>query len=150
MRFGSRGPRKFLRPRQTRRSETFCLTWGGAFGSHPRRPRGGQSSREKRRDKSFQAQAEKPLGTDSHRTISKRSRECWFLIGHKKCFELLCPIGEQHLLSSSREFVHDGCYLATVRNEGTTDESKNVSDAISRSNLICTEKILFLTDHNVS
>ena len=33
MRFGSRGPRKFLRPRQTQRSETFCLTWGGAFGS---------------------------------------------------------------------------------------------------------------------
>ena len=33
MRFGSCGPRKFLRPRQTRRSETFCLTWGGAFGS---------------------------------------------------------------------------------------------------------------------
>ena len=31
-RFGSYGPRKFLRPRQTRRSETFCLTWGGAFG----------------------------------------------------------------------------------------------------------------------
>ena len=33
MRFGSRGPRKFLTPRQTRRSETFCRTWGGAFGS---------------------------------------------------------------------------------------------------------------------
>ena len=33
MRLGSRGPRKFLRPRQTRRSETFRLTWGGAFGS---------------------------------------------------------------------------------------------------------------------
>ena len=33
MRFWSRGPRKFLRPRQTRRSETFCRTWGGAFGS---------------------------------------------------------------------------------------------------------------------
>ena len=33
VRFGPRGPRKFLRPRQTRRSETFCLTWGGAFGS---------------------------------------------------------------------------------------------------------------------
>ena len=33
MRFGSRGPIKFLRPRQTRRSETFCLTWSGAFGS---------------------------------------------------------------------------------------------------------------------
>ena len=97
---------------------------------------------------------------DSHRTISKRSRECWFLIGHKKCFVLLCPIGEQHLLSSFHEFVHDGYDLATVarfvhqafltRNEGTTDESKNVSDTISRSNLICTEKILFLIDHNVS
>ena len=77
-----------------------------------------------------------------------------------KCFVLLFPIGEQFLLSSFREFVHDGYFLATVgrfvnqafltRNEGTTDESKNVSDAISRSNLICTEKILFLTDHNVS
>ena len=33
MRFGSRGPRKFLRPGQTRRSETLCLTWGGAFRS---------------------------------------------------------------------------------------------------------------------
>ena len=33
LRFGSRGQRKFLRPRQTRRSETFCLTWGGTFRS---------------------------------------------------------------------------------------------------------------------
>ena len=31
----------------------------------PRRPRGGQSGREKRRGKRFQAQAEKPLGTDT-------------------------------------------------------------------------------------
>ena len=140
-------------------SSFFIPLWGG-MKNHHRRPRGGQSGREKRRDESFQAQAEKPLGTDSHRTISKRSSECWLLIGHKKCFVLLCPIGEQHLLSSFREFVHDGYYLATVarfvhqafltRNERTTDESKNVSDAISRSNLICTEKILFLTDHNVS
>ena len=55
-------------------------------------------------------------------------------------------------------FVHDGYYLATVarfvhqafltRNRGSPDESKNVSDAINRSN--CTEKILFLTDHDVS
>ena len=34
------------------------------------------------------SQAEKPLGTDSNRTISKRSSECWLLIGHKKCFVL--------------------------------------------------------------
>ena len=58
-----------------------------------------------------QAQAEEPLGTDSHQTISKWSNECWLLIGRKKCFVLLCPIGEQHLLSSSRRFVHDGYWL---------------------------------------
>ena len=67
----------------------------------------------------------------------------WFLIGHKKCFVLLCPIGEQHLLSSFRGFVHDGYYLATVArfvhqafltiNEGSTDETKNVLDTISSS-----------------
>ena len=76
---------------------------------HPRRPRGSQSGWVKRRDESFQAWAEEPLGTDSHRTISKRSRECWLLIGHQKCFVLLCPVGEQFLQSSFREFVHD-CY----------------------------------------
>ena len=36
------------------------------------------------------------------------------LIGHKKCFVLLCLIGEQFLLSSFREFVHDGYCLATL------------------------------------
>ena len=34
-----------------------------------------------------------------------------------------------------------------TRNEGTTDESKNVRDAISRSNSIFPENILFLTHH---
>ena len=102
----------------------------------PRRPGGSQSGREKMRDESLHAWAEEPLATNSHWTISKRSSECWLLIGHKKCFVLLCPISEQHLLSSFREFVHDGYYLATfarfvhqaflIRNEGTTDESKNV------------------------
>ena len=58
---------------------------------HPRRPRGNQSGWKKRRDESFQARAEETLGTDSHQTISKRSSECWLLIGHKKCFVLLCP-----------------------------------------------------------
>ena len=46
------------------------------------------------RDQSFQVKAEEPLGTDSHRTISKNSSGCRLLIGHKKCFVLLCPIGE--------------------------------------------------------
>ena len=61
---------------------------------HPRRPRGSQSGREKRRDESFQVRAKEPLGTDSHRTITKNSSGCWLLIGHKKCIVLLCPIGE--------------------------------------------------------
>ena len=132
----------------------------GLDPAHPRRPRGSQSGREKWRDESFQARAEEPLGTDSHRAISRRSSEYWLLTGHKKCFVLLCPIGEQLLLSFFREFVHDCYYFAPVarfvhqafltRNEGTTDDLKNVPDSISRSSSICTEKILFLTDHNVS
>ena len=81
---------------------------------HPRRPRGSQSCREKGRDESFQVRAKEPLGTDSHRTISKNSSGCRLQIGHKKCFVLLCPIGEQFLLSSFREFVHDGYCLATL------------------------------------
>ena len=103
-------------------------------GTHPRRPRGGQSGREKRSNKSFQAEAEKPLGTDSHRAISKRSRECWFLIGHKKCCVLLCPIGEQHLLSSFREFVHDGYFLATVARFVQQEEQFNLHCENSVSN----------------
>ena len=47
------------------------------------------------------------MGTDSHQTISKNSSECLLLIGHKKCFALLCPISEESLLSSFRDFVHD-------------------------------------------
>ena len=78
---------------------------------HPRRPRDGQSGGEKMCDESFHAQAEKPPGTDSHWTISKRSSECWLLIRHKKYFVLLFSIGEQHLLNSFCEFVHDGYWL---------------------------------------
>ena len=79
--------------------------------THPRRPRGSQSGRKKRRDESFQSRAKKLLGTYSHRTICKTSSGCRLLIGHKKCFVLLCPIDEQFLLSSFPEFVHDG-YLS--------------------------------------
>ena len=46
---------------------------------HPRRPRGSQSGREKRRDERFQVRAKEPLGTDSHRTISKNSR-VWLIL----------------------------------------------------------------------
>ena len=41
----------------------------------------------------FSSTAKEPLGTDSHQTISKTSSGCRLLIGPKKCFVLLCPIG---------------------------------------------------------
>ena len=94
---------------------TYIFTILQPLGSeHPRRPRGSQSCREKGCDESFQVRTKEPLGTDSHRTISKNSSGYWLLIGHKKCFVLLCPIGEQFFLSSFREFVHDGYSLATL------------------------------------
>ena len=87
------------------------------FIVHPRRPRGSQSGREKRQDENFQVQAKEPLGTDSYRTISKNSSRCLFLIGHKKCFVLLCLIREQFLLSSFREFVHDAIFSGSCTKE---------------------------------
>ena len=36
----------------------------------------------------------RPLGTDFNQTISKRLSECWLLTGHKKCFVLLCQVGD--------------------------------------------------------
>ena len=51
---------------------------------HTLRPRGTQSDGEKRGDGNFQARGDEPLGTDSNQTISKRSIECWLLIGTKK------------------------------------------------------------------
>ena len=40
------------------------------FSAHPRRPRGSQSGRGKRRDERFQPLAKEPQGTDYHLTIS--------------------------------------------------------------------------------
>ena len=89
---------------------------------HPRRPRGSQSGWEKRQDESFQVRAKEPLGTDSHRTISKNSSRCRLLIGNKKCFVILRPIGEKFLLSSFREFVHDGYCLDHGLSGSCTEE----------------------------
>ena len=100
----------------------------------------------KRRDESFQAWGGRApgyrLSPEYFQTVKR------MLVSDKakrKCFVLLCPIGEQFLQSSFREFVHDRYYLATVvrfvhqafltRNEGTTDESKNVSDAYQQEQL---------------
>ena len=59
----------------------------------------------------FLLRAKEPLGTDSQRTISKNSSGCRLLIGHKKCFVLLCPIGEHISISYFRVFLHDGYCL---------------------------------------
>ena len=67
---------------------------------HPRGPR----------TKVFQVRTKEPLGTDSHQTISKNSSGSRLLIGHQNRL----PISEQFLLSSFREFVHDGYCLATL------------------------------------
>ena len=48
---------------------------------NPRRARGSQSGREKRRDESFQIREKELLGTESPRTISKNSSAFRLLIG---------------------------------------------------------------------
>ena len=65
--------------------------------------------RAKWRDESFQERAEEPLGTKSHRTISKRLREYRLLIGQKKSLVLFCPIGEQQLSKHFRVLLHGDC-----------------------------------------
>ena len=98
-------------------------------GFHPRRPRGSQSSWVKRRDESFQAWGGRAPG---YRLSPEYFQTVKRMLVSDKAKKLLCPIGEQFLQSSFREFVHDGYYPTTVaqfvhqafltRNEGTTDE----------------------------
>ena len=98
--------------------QRFYLTLFSSWGTvtihkciHPRRPRGQSFGSGEKAARKFSLRAKEPLGTDSHRTISKNSSGCRLLIGHKKCFVLLCPIGEQISMSSFRVFVHDGYCL---------------------------------------
>ena len=196
----------------------ILLYLGHLSHSHPRRPRGSQSGRDKKPDESFQARAEEPLATDPHLAISKRLGECWLLIGHKKCFHVkyiwnnsflncihfwyelnkidlapnvwlhssigrathrqrgghgfesrwspdffqassfqllqlenllrwsfftfkkcfvfLCPIGEQHLLSSFRAFVHDRYCLAIL-------VLRDYTKSLTRKSASCKNKFLF-------
>ena len=59
----------------------------------------------------FLLRSKEPLGTDSHRTISKNSSRCRLLIGRKKLLCIIVPNRRTHLLSSFRVFVHDGYCL---------------------------------------
>ena len=111
-----------------------------------------------------------PWVCEDDRTISKNSNGCRLLIGHKKTFVLLCPISEQHLLSSFRVFVHDGYYLTILvwfvhqacasifARETFTfcfpkQKRRNyrwLGKTFQMTIPICTKKILLLTDHKVS
>ena len=50
-----------------------------------------RAGQEERRGEPFQAQAEEPLGIDTHQIISKRSSKWWLLIGHKKMLRIIVP-----------------------------------------------------------
>ena len=103
----------------------------------------GSGEKVERKFSSTGVRAKERLGTDSQRTISKNSSGYRLLIGHKKCFVLLCRIGEQFLLSSFREFVHDGYCLATLARKKLPMSRKNVWNAISWSNWIWPEYSVF-------
>ena len=61
---------KCSRARVAHRLQTKCLFKSNKRAlNHPWRPRGSQSGWEKRRDESFQARAEEPLGMDSVKQI---------------------------------------------------------------------------------
>ena len=60
--------------------EITKLQWQSSIGVASSETQGSQSGRETRRDESFQARAEEPLGTDSHQTNSKQSSKRWLLI----------------------------------------------------------------------
>ena len=130
---------------------------------YPQRPRGSQSGREKRRDESFQGRVEEPQGTDSHRTISKRSSECWLLFGPPKkalydCTQSANRISRVLFVCSYTTAIvspylcvkgqlSSSIFYPERRELPMTRE--NVSDTISRIIPIWTEKILFLIDHKV-
>ena len=80
----------------------------------------------------------------NRRTVSREFfswvRTRWVLCRHS------CPVRSPSLCVQGK--LPFSTFL--TRNEGTTDESKNVWDAISRSNSICPENTLFLTHHNIS
>ena len=107
---------------------------------HPRRPRGSHSGREKRRDESFQAQAEEPLNTDSHQTISKRSSERWVLIGHKKMLCNYCASAQ----SANSRVTAPGCpRMAKVgRQKGSTERTRLIFSHRHQTSLFNKELII--------
>ena len=122
-----------------------------SYRVHPRRPRGSQSGREKRRHESKGGRAPGyRLSPNYFQKFKRMPAPDWA----QKCFVLLCPIGEEFLLfvSSYTTAIPSLCVQGKLLFSTflLPMSRKNVWDAIRRSNSICPENFLFLTDHNVS
>lgn len=88
---------------------------------HPRRSRGSQSGQGKRRNESFQARVEEPLGTESQRAISKGLSECWLVIASSLLSSLRVFVLDSFCLAILVRFVYKGNFHSNflTRNEGT-------------------------------
>ena len=93
---------------------------------HPRRPRDSQAGREKGREESFQVRAKEPPGYRLSPSYFQKFKRMPAPDWAKKCFLFLCPSGEQFLLSSFREFVHDGYCLDHSLSGSCTKEMQAV------------------------
>ena len=81
---------------------------------------GCSQGREERRDESFQDKTRGRApghGINFHQTISKRSSECWLLIGHKKSL-YYCPFTRKLCVQGKLSFST----FLTIK-EGITDDS---------------------------
>ena len=123
--------------------------------SHPRRHRGSQSGWERRRDESFQVRAKEPLGTDWVPPPDWAQKMLCIIVPNRRTAS-----PEFFFVSSYTTAIVSpnlpGSFTTLLRARKTfifnfpNQKRRNVWDAISRSNSICPENILFLTDHNVS
>ena len=89
-------PMHYSQSTSTRISENEMSIRIPLGNAHPRRPRGSQSGAGEMARQSFQERAEEPLGTKSHRTISKRLREYRLLIGQNNTRDFFCPIRSRY------------------------------------------------------
>ena len=80
---------------------------------HPRRPRGSQSGREKRRDESFHYGRKSPWVPTLTGPFPKIQADAGSWLGTKNAL-YYCAQSVNTLLSSFREFVHDGYCFATL------------------------------------
>ena len=82
---------------------------------HPRRSRVSRSGWEKRWDKSFQVRWKSPWVPALTELFPKIQVNAGSWLGKKNVlYYILCPIGEQFLLSSFWDFIHDGYCLAIL------------------------------------